>query len=150
MRSLSRDKNDLDSYKPRSVAAVVDVVGDSLAAPFFFQRNSDMKSYTIAVLTQAVSLFTLTCSIAVPAPVVELGWDTDAACTNGPNTRACWKNGFSIATDFDAKLPPEGKTIIYDLEITNTTMAPDGFERLIMAVNGQYREYLIRLQGFAN
>lgn len=35
----------------------------------------------------------------------------DAACTNGPRTRNCWSNGFSIATDFDAKAPPAGKTV---------------------------------------
>ncbi|KAF2166071.1 multicopper oxidase [Zasmidium cellare ATCC 36951] len=63
----------------------------------------------------------------------------DQGCTNGPNTRACWKSGFSIATDFDKKLPPAGKTVTYNLEITNTThMAPDGYQRLVMAINGQY------------
>lgn len=35
---------------------------------------------------------------------------SDPACTNGPRSRACWSDGFSIATDFDAKLPPNGKT----------------------------------------
>ena len=65
----------------------------------------------------------------------------DAACTNGPNTRACWRTGYSIATDFDAKSPPEGKTVVHNLEITNITLAPDGKERLVMAINGQYRMY---------
>jgi hypothetical protein len=50
----------------------------------------------------------------------------DPQCTNSPNTRACWSNGFSIATDFDAKAPPAGKTVTYNLEITNTTADPDG------------------------
>lgn len=62
----------------------------------------------------------------------------DAACTNGPNTRACWRTGYSIATDFDAKAPPSGKTVTYNLEITNTTLAPDGVSRMVMAINGQY------------
>lgn len=35
----------------------------------------------------------------------------DGACTNGPNSRQCWSNGYSIATDFDAKLPPDGITV---------------------------------------
>lgn len=35
----------------------------------------------------------------------------DGACTNGPRTRNCWSDGFSIATDFDAKAPPAGKTV---------------------------------------
>lgn len=62
----------------------------------------------------------------------------DSACTNGPFSRACWQAGYSIATDFDNKIPPNGRERVYNLEITNTTMAPDGFERLVMAINGQY------------
>lgn len=66
----------------------------------------------------------------------------DGQCTNGPLTRNCWSNGFSISTDFDAKAPPAGKTVTvsqllhailawltrskYNLEITNTTLNPDG------------------------
>ncbi|KAK5733302.1 laccase, multicopper oxidase, benzenediol:oxygen oxidorectuctase [Elasticomyces elasticus] len=61
----------------------------------------------------------------------------DAQCTHGPRNRACWRDGYSIATDFDAKSPPAGKTVEHFLEITNTTLAPDGFRRLVMAVNGQ-------------
>ncbi|KAI7052522.1 hypothetical protein KC366_g98 [Hortaea werneckii] len=34
----------------------------------------------------------------------------DRACRNTPFTRMCWEAGFSIATDFDAKAPPAGKT----------------------------------------
>jgi len=32
----------------------------------------------------------------------------DGACTNTARTRNCWSNGYSIATDFDAKSPPDG------------------------------------------
>jgi hypothetical protein len=35
----------------------------------------------------------------------------DPSCTNGPFTRQCWGNGFSIATDYDAKWPVTGKTV---------------------------------------
>lgn len=62
----------------------------------------------------------------------------DPECTNGPSTRACWGDGFSIATDFDLDWPVTGNVVEYSLEITNTTMAPDGFERLVLAVNGQF------------
>ncbi|CAI6316674.1 unnamed protein product [Periconia digitata] len=50
----------------------------------------------------------------------------DAACTNGPFTRTCWSNGFSAATDFDAKWPTTGKTVSYNFELTNGTCNPDG------------------------
>lgn len=35
----------------------------------------------------------------------------DGACTNTARTRSCWSNGYSIATDFDAKSPPDGVTV---------------------------------------
>lgn len=76
---------------------------------------------------------------AAPNPfALESRQTADSACRNGPFSRACWQSGYSIATDFDNKVPPNGRERVYDLEITNTTMAPDGFERLVMAINGQY------------
>lgn len=34
----------------------------------------------------------------------------DSSCSNGPLTRSCWSNGYSIATDFDQKWPTTGVT----------------------------------------
>lgn len=62
----------------------------------------------------------------------------DSQCTNSPFTRSCWGNGFSAATDYDISWPNTGNTKSYHLTITNTTMAPDGHPRLVLAVNGQY------------
>jgi hypothetical protein len=63
----------------------------------------------------------------------------DGQCTNSPSTRSCWKNGYSIATDFDKKFPTTGNTITYDWTITNTTCNPDGAgSRICLLVNGQY------------
>ena len=63
----------------------------------------------------------------------------DPQCTNGPTSRACWSNGYSIATDFDQKWPTTGHTRDYDLIITNTTCNPDGHTaRTCMLINGQY------------
>ncbi|KAK4628929.1 Laccase-3 [Fulvia fulva] len=59
-------------------------------------------------------------------------------CTNGPTSRGCWSNGLSIETDFDENWPTTGRTVSYDFTITNTTLAPDGFERQGFAINGQY------------
>lgn len=61
----------------------------------------------------------------------------DSACTNGPFSRACWQAGYSVATDFDNKIPPNGRERVYNLEITNTTMSPDGFEKIMFAINNQ-------------
>ncbi|CAO2650779.1 Nn.00g020710.m01.CDS01 [Neocucurbitaria sp. VM-36] len=65
----------------------------------------------------------------------------DGQCTNSPRTRNCWSNGYSIATDFDAKSPPDGVTVTYNFEITNSTRPnPDGSggNRPVMLVNGVY------------
>lgn len=69
----------------------------------------------------------------------------DPQCTNGPKTRACWKNGYSIATDFDKKFPTTGNVVQYDLEISNGTCNPDGNgDRLCLLINNQYPGPLIR------
>jgi FtsP/CotA-like multicopper oxidase with cupredoxin domain len=38
----------------------------------------------------------------------------------------------------DEKWPDTGKTVVYKLEVTNTTMAFDGVARNVMVINGQY------------
>lgn len=63
----------------------------------------------------------------------------DSACTNGPLTRSCWANGYSVATDFDAKWPNTGVTRSYTLNVVNGTCNPDGNgARVCMLFNGQY------------
>ncbi|KAF2471867.1 putative multicopper oxidase, type 1 [Lindgomyces ingoldianus] len=68
----------------------------------------------------------------------------DSACTNGPLTRSCWSNGYSVATDFDAKWPTTGNTVSYNLEITNGTCNPDGHgSKPCQLFNNQYPGPLI-------
>lgn len=63
----------------------------------------------------------------------------DSDCTNGALTRACWSDGYSIATDFDQKHPTTGVTVTYDLTITNTTCNPDGHgDQTCYLINGVY------------
>jgi hypothetical protein len=62
----------------------------------------------------------------------------DSICTNGPFTRACWSDGFSISTNYDSTWPVTGRTVSYHLEITNATVAPDGLSRMGALINGQY------------
>lgn len=57
---------------------------------------------------------------------------------NGPNSRGCWSTDFDVFTDMDLKWPTSGKCVKYNFEITNVTMAPDGFAKPMMVVNGQY------------
>ncbi|OJD18425.1 hypothetical protein AJ78_01544 [Emergomyces pasteurianus Ep9510] len=81
------------------------------------------------------------------APVLEKGppgFESDKNCENSPTDRACWGGGFDITTNFGVKWPDTGKVVEYHLEISNTTLAPDGFERLVLAVNGQFPGPTIR------
>ena len=69
-----------------------------------------------------------------PAPVLE----KKQACTNGPTSRNCWSDGFDSTTDMYTSWPT-GKTVTYDLSITNTTCNPDGQQsRVCMLINNQY------------
>lgn len=68
----------------------------------------------------------------------------DSKCTNGPFTRQCWGNGFSIATNYDSTWPVTNKVVSYHLEVTNTTLAPDGAPRVVYAINGQFPGPTIR------
>lgn len=62
-----------------------------------------------------------------------------SSCTNGPYTRACWYNGYSITTDFDLRRPTTGNIVNQYLEITDATCNPDGGEeRICLLVNGLY------------
>ncbi|KAF2131518.1 multicopper oxidase [Dothidotthia symphoricarpi CBS 119687] len=67
----------------------------------------------------------------------------DGACTNGPRTRNCWSNGYSIATDFDAKSPPDG-TIVTISNVTRANPDGSGGSRPMMLINNQYPGPTIR------
>ena len=86
-------------------------------------------SFLLAGLLPLASTAPTTSSTSIQSTSTKV---PDPTCTNGPFTRQCWGNGFSIATDYDTKWPVTGKTVSYHLEITNTTLAPDGFSRLVM------------------
>jgi FtsP/CotA-like multicopper oxidase with cupredoxin domain len=73
-----------------------------------------------------------------PSQVATPTQPSDSQCTNGPFTRQCWGNGYSIATNYDAVWPVTGKVVEYDLEIQNLTLAPDGYSRVVYGINGQY------------
>lgn len=47
-------------------------------------------------------------TFALPSTLQARG---DTACVNGPSTRDCWKNGFSVNTNSYEKFPDTGKTV---------------------------------------
>jgi len=58
--------------------------------------------------------------------------------TNSANDRASWSDGFDLSTNYYDEVPNTGVTREYWLEITNITAAPDGYERVVLAVNGTF------------
>jgi FtsP/CotA-like multicopper oxidase with cupredoxin domain len=68
----------------------------------------------------------------------------DPACTHGPSSRQCWTPPYSVNTNYDAVWPTTGKTVKYTLDVQNKTLAPDGFPRVVYAINGQYPGPTIR------
>jgi hypothetical protein len=61
-----------------------------------------------------------------------------ATCTNGPTSRGCWDQKYSIGTDSEESWPTTNKIVKYALEITNITISPDGVPRQSLVINGQY------------
>jgi hypothetical protein len=56
-------------------------------------------------------------------------------CTNSATDRSCWGD-YDITTNYYDEGPDTGVVREYWFEITNTTAAPDGIERLILSING--------------
>ncbi|KAL4959704.1 oxidoreductase tpcJ [Aspergillus stella-maris] len=56
-------------------------------------------------------------------------------CENGPTSRDCW-GAYNISTDYHSTTPDTGVTREYWLVAENVTLAPDGYERQMLAFNG--------------
>nr|ALR81978.1 laccase [Scleromitrula shiraiana] len=126
--SSLKSTSTLDSTSPS--------INSSSASSVKSSTSSVSSVSSVKVSSSATSVTPSSVSSSASASLSSLV--ADPACTNSPFTRACWGNGFSIATDFDTKHPNTGVTRKYNLEITNITLAPDGFSRMVMAINGQY------------
>lgn len=103
----------------------------------------NMSSFSsLIILLGVFASFTFSIALSQDTPEAAT---SDRACTHGPDKRACWREGYSVATDFDKKFPVTGNTVLYDLKLTNGTCNPDGHgDRVCLLVNGQYPGPLIR------
>ncbi|KAF2711638.1 multicopper oxidase [Pleomassaria siparia CBS 279.74] len=86
-------------------------------------------------------LLLVTAAAAAPSPLVEtlpsLPAPVAARSVCAGNTaadRSVWCD-YSIDDDYYDVVPDTGVTVEYWLEITNITIAPDGFERVVLAIN---------------
>lgn len=58
------------------------------------------------------------------------------SCGNSAQNRAQWCDGFNIGTDYESIAPDTGRTREYWLTVGDFTLAPDGYSRPVMAING--------------
>lgn len=58
-----------------------------------------------------------------------------SSCANSASDRSCWGE-FDISTNYYDLVPDTGVTREYWFNVENTTAAPDGIERIVLAVNG--------------
>ncbi|OCK79607.1 multicopper oxidase [Lepidopterella palustris CBS 459.81] len=97
------------------------------------------------ILLSLLGLFIAIAS-AVPAPQDASSVSTVASSTtssaavatcsgNTASDRSVWCD-YDLNTDYYTDGPDTGVTVEYWLEVVNTTLAPDGYDRIVLAVNG--------------
>ncbi|KAH7099823.1 laccase [Auriculariales sp. MPI-PUGE-AT-0066] len=67
--------------------------------------------------------------------VIKRAEPTDG-CLND-ESRLCWDGTYNINTNYYSDGPRTGNVVEYNLSIQNITLAPDGRERQVLAINGQ-------------
>lgn len=77
---------------------------------------------------------------ALPAVLAAPNLDLSAlskreSCTNSADDRTCWGD-YDISTNYYDEAPDTGVTREYWFDVQNITAAPDGIERVVLAVNG--------------
>ncbi|KAJ4347142.1 uncharacterized protein N0V89_011080 [Didymosphaeria variabile] len=88
----------------------------------------------MALLRTLVSL--IAAASAMPAPQTSSSLSSRAVCDgNTASDRSVWCD-YSIDTNWYDEAPDTGVTVEYWFDVQNVTAAPDGVERMVLAVNG--------------
>ncbi|KAI0472684.1 multicopper oxidase [Xylariaceae sp. FL0804] len=75
-------------------------------------------------------------SLAAAAPALKAASNSTAGCAfDSASAPQCWGD-YSLSTNYYDEGPDTGVVREYWFDIVNTTAAPDGFERMVLAVNG--------------
>ncbi|OJD30710.1 multicopper oxidase [Diplodia corticola] len=75
-------------------------------------------------------------ALAAPQAASSTSSAAASVCTgNTASDRSTWCD-YDIQTDWYSEVPDTGVTVEYWFDITNTTVSPDGVERMALAVNG--------------
>ncbi|KAL1639188.1 hypothetical protein SLS58_008156 [Diplodia intermedia] len=87
---------------------------------------------------RSLSLWNLLFAGALAAPQAASSTSSAAAsvCTgNTASDRSTWCE-YDLQTDWYSEVPDTGVTVEYWFDVTNTTVSPDGIERMALTVNG--------------
>ena len=57
-------------------------------------------------------------------------------CFHSRNNPSCWNDAFNLETNFYEKAP-KGVTREYFFTLSEVMAAPDGFDRMVLAINGK-------------
>lgn len=74
-------------------------------------------------------------TLALAAPLEGLAPRQTSCEFDSATSPECWGD-YSLSTNWYEEAPDTGVVREYWFEVTNTTAAPDGVERLILAING--------------
>jgi hypothetical protein len=86
-------------------------------------------------LTILSSLSALLFSVALAAPYAAESPRATSCDFDSATAPECWGD-YSLSTNWYDESPDTGVTREYWFEITNTTGAPDGYERILISING--------------
>ncbi|EJP62796.1 laccase 2 [Beauveria bassiana ARSEF 2860] len=97
-----------------------------------------MRPWTILIASSWLSLAAASASAsacaAKPSVAAEIASIDHDNCEHGPNSRGCWGD-YSINTNYYEQAPDTGVTREYWFVVENITMAPDGYEQHVLAIN---------------
>jgi hypothetical protein len=97
-------------------------------------------SFNMHFLALFSGLTAITSALVAAAPSVEPSLLSSRATTapckfNSATAPSCWGN-YSLSTNWYNESPTTGVTREYWFDVVNTTLAPDGFSRMVLTVNG--------------
>ncbi|KAJ0108421.1 uncharacterized protein J7T55_005398 [Diaporthe amygdali] len=83
------------------------------------------------------ALVALPLALAAPSHSLsnQLDHSLSKRCVNSASDRSCWGD-YDITTNYYDTAPDTGVTREYWFNVENTTAAPDGIERIVLAING--------------
>lgn len=93
-----------------------------------------MPQASIMRLSFPLILSSLSCVLGASSPNIS----QPVGCVNSPTSRACWRDGYNLSTNYYEEVPDTGVVREYWFNVENTTAAPDGVELPVQLINGSF------------